>query len=60
MSKACFGSTMENLRRRANMRFVTTEAQVEIFLQRATLKNLKNFGEDPVSVSLNASSVFWN
>ena len=43
MSNACFGKTMGNLRRRGSLRFVTTEAQSETFIQRATFKNLKKY-----------------
>ena len=60
MSNACFGKTMENLRRRGIMRFVTTEAQAESFVQWATLKNFKIFSNALLSVSFSASSVFWN
>ena len=60
MSNACFGKTMENLRRRGILRFVTTEAQAEAFIQRATFKQFKNISKDLVSVSLRASSVVWN
>ena len=50
---------LENLRRRGNMRFVTTEAQAESFVQ-STPKNFKILRNDIVSVSPSASSVFWN
>ena len=62
MSNACFGKTMENLRRRRRgmLRFVTTEAQAEAFIQRATFKNFKIISKDLVSVALRASSVVWN
>ena len=60
MSIACFGKTMEKLRRRGSNRFVTTGAQAEIFIQRATFKNFKFISNDLVSVSFWASSVLWN
>ena len=60
MSNACFGKTMENLRRRGGLRSVTTEAQAETFIQRATFKNYKIISNNLVSVSLRASSVLWN
>ena len=60
MPNACFGKTMENLRRRGMLRFVTTEAQAETFIQRATFKNFKFISKYLVSVSLWASSVVWN
>ena len=60
MSKACFGKTMENLRRRGKVRFVTTEAEGESFVQRATFTSFKIFSDALVSVSSSASSVTWN
>ena len=60
MTNACFGKTMENLRRRGSLRFVTTEAQAETFIQRDTFKNFKIISNNVVSVSLRASSVLWN
>ena len=60
MSNACFGETMENFRRRGSMRFVTTEAQAETFVRRATFKNFKIISDALVSVSFSASSVVWN
>ena len=57
MSNACFGKTMENLRQRGNMRFVTTEAQAETFVQRVTFKNFKIISDALVSVSFSGSSV---
>ena len=41
MSNACFGKTMENIRRRGMLRFVTSEAQAEAFIQRAVFKTSK-------------------
>ena len=60
MSNACFGKTLENLRRRCMLRFVTTEAQAEAFIQRSTFENFRIISEDLVSVSLRASSVVWS
>ena len=60
MSNACFSKTMENLPRQGKMRFVTTEAQAETFVQRNTFKNFKIISDDLVSDSLSASSVIWN
>ena len=42
------------------MRFVTTEAQAETFLQPSTFKNFKVFSDALVSVSFSASSDVWN
>ena len=41
MSNSCIGKTMENLRRRGMLRLVTTEAQAETSIYRATFKKLK-------------------
>lgn len=60
MSNACFGKTMENLRKRGNMRFVSTTSQAETFVQRATFKSFKIISDDLVSVSFSPSSIVWN
>ena len=60
MSNTCFGKTMENLRGRGSLRFVTTEAQAETFIQRATFKKFEIIKNNVVSVSLRDSSVLWN
>ena len=60
MSNICLGKTKENLRRRGNMRSVTTEAQVETFVQRATFKNFKIISDEPALVSFSTSSVICN
>ena len=60
MSNACFSKTMEILRRRGSLRFVTSEAQAVTFIQRATFKNFKTINNNLVSVSLRASSVLRN
>ena len=51
---------MENLQRRGNMRFVTTEAQAEYSVQGATFKNFEINSDALLSVSFSASSIFWN
>ena len=59
-SNACFGKTMENLRRRSTLKFVSTETQAEAFIQRATFKSFKIISKNLVTVSLKPSSVVWN
>ena len=59
MSNACFEKTLENLRRRGSLRSVTTKAQAETFIQRATFKKFKIISDNLVYVSLRASSVLW-
>ena len=60
MSNACFGKTMENLRRRSTLKFVSTETQAEAFIQRAIFKSFKIISKNLVTVSLKPSSVVWN
>ena len=60
MSSACFGKTIESIRRRGMLRFVTTQAQTETFIQQVTFKNFKNFSKNLVAVCFWASSVIWN
>ena len=51
---------MANIRRRNNMQLVSTEVQVETFVQRATFKIFRKTSDGLVSVSFGASSVLWN
>ena len=60
MSDACFGKIMEIFMRRGSLRFVTTEAQAATFIQRATFKNFTIISNNPVFVSLLASSILCN
>ena len=59
MSNACFGKTMENLRKRCQMKFVTNPQQAETLAQRATFKSFQIFNDKLVSVSFKSSSVLW-
>ena len=59
MSNACFGKTMENLRKRSQIRFVSKQQQAESFVQRATFKSFQIVSHDLVSVSFKSSSVLW-
>ena len=52
MSNACFGKTMENLRKRSKMKFVSNPQQAETFAQRATFKSFQIIKQDLVSVSV--------
>ena len=60
MSNACFGKTLENLRRRGNMQFITTKVQAGTYVQRAPFTNFEIFSDELVSVSFSASSVILN
>ena len=60
MSNACFGKTMENLRRRSTLKFVSTETQAEAFIKRVIFKSFKIISKNLVTVSLKPSSVVWN
>ena len=50
MSNACFGKTMENLRKRSKIKFVSNPQQAETFAQRATFKSFQIIKQDLVSV----------
>ena len=59
MSSACFGKTMENLRKRSVIKFVSNPQQAETFAQRATFKSFQIIRQDLVSVSFKKSYVVW-
>ena len=59
MSNACFGKTMENLRKRPKTKFVSNLQQAETFSQRATFKSFYIIKQDLVSVFFKNSSVVW-
>ena len=58
-SNACFGKTMENLRRRSVIEFVSNTQQAETFAQRATFKSFQIIKQDLVSVSFKNLYVLW-
>ena len=60
MSNACFGKTMENLRKRSNLKFVSNIHQAESFVERAVFKSFHVINENLVSVSLKSTSVVWD
>ena len=59
MSNGCFGKTMENLRKRSKVKFVSNPQQAEAFAQRATFKSFQYIRQDLVCVSFKNSSVVW-
>ena len=59
MSKACFRKTMENLRKRSKVQFVSSPQQAEAFALRATFKSFQIIRQDLVCVSFKNSSVIW-
>ena len=59
MSNACFGKTMENLRKRSVKGFVSNHQQAETYAQRAIFKPFQIFRRDLVSVSFKKSYVVW-
>ena len=59
MSNACFGKTMENLRKRRELLPVINEKQAENSLLKATFKFYQIIHKGFVSVSFTASKVFW-
>ena len=50
MSNACFGKTMENLRKRSNIRFLTNVEEAESFVNSAAFKAFHIIGENLVTV----------
>ena len=60
MSNACFGETMENLRKRSKIAFVGNVQQAESMIQRPPFKSFNIVNENLVSVSFKSSSVLWD
>ena len=60
MSNACFGKTMENLRKRNNLKFVSSARQAESFVEKASFKSFQVINEKLVSVSFKMTSVVWD
>ena len=60
MSNACFGETMENLRKHSNLKFVSCAKLAESFVEKASFKSFQVFNEKLVSVSLEMSCVVWD
>ena len=59
MSNACFGKTMENFRKRSNIKFVSNPQQAETFAQRANFKSFQIIKQDLLSVLVKNSYVSW-
>ena len=59
MSNACFGKTLENLRKRSKIKFVSNPQHAETFAQRATFKSFQIIKPDLVAVFFKNSSVVW-
>ena len=59
MSNACFGKTMEKLKKRSKIKFVSNPQQAETFAQRATFESFQFIKQDLVSVFFKNSSVVW-
>ena len=60
MSNACFGKTMENLRKRSNLKFVSSAKQAESFVEKASFKSFQVINEKLVSVSFKMACVVWD
>ena len=59
-SNACFGKTMENLRKRCKISFVGNVQQAESMIQKPSFKSFNIVNENLVSVSFKSSSVLWD
>ena len=59
MSNACFGKTMENLRKRSVIKLVSNPQQAETFGQRAIFKSFQIIRQGLASVSFTNSYVVW-
>ena len=59
MSNACFGKTMETLRKRSVIKFLSNPQQAETYAQRATFKFFQIIRQVLVSVSFKNSYVVW-
>ena len=59
MSNACFGKTMENLRKLSVIKFVPIPQQAVTFPEKATFKSCQIIRQDSVYVSFKYSYVVW-
>ena len=59
MSNACFGKTMENLRKRSIIKFLSNPQHAETYAQRETSKTFPIIRQDLVSVYFKNSYVVW-
>ena len=60
MSNACFGKTMENLRKRSNIRFLTNVEEAETSVNSAAFKAFHIISENLVTVSFKSTTVLWD
>ena len=59
-SNACFRKTIENLRKRSNLMFVSSARQAESFVGKASFKSFQVIKEKIVSVSFKMACVVWD
>ena len=59
MSNASFGKTMEKLKKRSKIKFVSNPQQAKTFAQRATFQTFQIIQQDLVLVFFKNSSVVW-
>ena len=60
MSNACFGKTMENLRKRSNIRLLTIVEEAELFVNSAAFKAFHIISQNLVTVSFKSTTVLWD
>ena len=60
LSNACFGKTMENLRKRRQTKFLSLEFEAKTCTLKPTFLNFQFIHDSLVSVNFTQSSIFWN
>lgn len=57
MNNSCFGKTMENVRNRIDVKFVTTQQKLEKLTKKPTYNDCKIFHENLVAVHMNKTNI---
>ena len=60
MNNSCFGKTMENVRKRSDIRLCISEAQAAFQTNKPNCKSVKIFTENVVAVTMNKTAVTLN
>ena len=60
MRIACFGKTMKNLRKRRNLKFVSSARPAKSLVEKSSFESFENINEKFVGVSFKMACVVWD